>query len=264
MLVRMLPIWITNIMFWVVYAQVTTLFLNQGTTLNRHVGRDFEIPAASMLLFLHLSICLFLPVYDKLLVPLARRFTGEPCGFTILQRIAIGQGLSVLPIAIAALVEVRRLRLVHSEEGGVLPMSIFWLVPQYALMGITEVFLSIGQIEFFSDQAPESMRSLGSAMAFCAISLGSFGSSMLLGVVRKVTDGGWIGNDLNESRVDYFYWLLTVLTVVNLPVYLFFARRHRNYNDLDVKEKLGGSGDMATIASVVDKRVHPVSVDADL
>lgn len=267
LLVRVLPIWVTNIMFWVVYAQVTTLFLNQGTTLDRRIGPHFQIPAASMPLFLHLAICVFLPVYDKLLVPFARRVTGEPRGFPILHRIAIGQALSVAPIAVAALVEVRRLRLARAALSP-LPMSIFWLLPQYSLLGVTEVFLSVGQIEFFTDQAPQSMRSLGNAMAFCAISLGNFGSSLLVALVTAVTrdaHGGWIANDLSHVHVDYFYWLLTVLTVVNLAVYLVFARRYSRYNAIvsEFTTRIGVRADVPKSGSV--EKIHPLNVvDVDL
>lgn len=271
-LARMMPIWMTNIIFWVVYAQVSTLFLSQGTTLDRRIA-GFDIPSPSMPLFLHVSICLFLPVYDKLVVPLARRLlTGQPRGFTLLQRIGIGQAISVLPITIAALVEVRRMRLVHHSHSssGPLPMSIFWLLPQYALMGVTEVFLSVGQIEFFTEEAPPSMRSLGNAMACCASALGCFGSSLLMEIVSKVTShhgksGGWIRKNVNESHIDYFYWLLTVLTVINLLVYLFFARRY-NYRNRGHESTIHKS-ETRTLpvdptSRVVDKRIHPASIDS--
>lgn len=127
------------------------------------------------------------------------------------------------------------------------------------------MFLSVGQIEFFTDQAPKSMRSLGNAMAFCAISLGNFGSSMLVGVVTKVTrnaNGGWIGNDLNKSHMDYFYWLLTVLTVVNLAVYIVFARRYSCSSIVVESVKRVGVGANVPKSGSV-KRVHPVKVDAD-
>lgn len=261
-LARMMPIWMTNIIFWVVYAQVSTLFLSQGTTLDRRIA-GFEIPAPSMPLFLHVSICLFLPVYDKLVVPLARKLTGHPRGFTFLQRIGIGQAISVLPITIAALVEVRRMRLVHSHSGSPLPMSIFWLLPQFALMGVTEAFLSVGQIEFFTEEAPPSMRSLGNAMACCANALGCFGSSLLVEIVSKVTShgksGGWIRNSVNESHIDNFYWLLTVLTMMNLIVYLFIARRYNNNGHEMINSETRA---LVKSTSRVDKRIHPASIDS--
>lgn len=78
LLVRMLPIWGTNLMFSAVFAQVGTLFLNQGTTMDRHITPTFEIPAASMPLFITATICIFLPLYDKYFVPFVRNITGEP------------------------------------------------------------------------------------------------------------------------------------------------------------------------------------------
>jgi len=232
LLIRMLPIWVTNLMFSAVFAQVGTLFLNQGTTLNRHMGPNFEIPAASMPLFVTLTICVFLPLYDKFFVPAVRRITGDKRGLTMLQRIGVGQVISTLSITVAAFVEMRRLRLAHSlstEQADPLPMSIFWLLPQYMLTGICEVFLSVGQMEFFLDQAPESMRSLGNALYLSTVAVGSFLSSLLVSIVTNITydsNGGWIGNNLNESHMDYFYWLLSGLSLLNLVVYIFFAQRY--------------------------------------
>ena len=45
---------------------------------------------------------------------------------------------------------------------------------QHLLMGASEVFLSAGQMEFFVDQAPESMRSLGNALYISTLGLGNF------------------------------------------------------------------------------------------
>lgn len=230
LLVRMLPIWWTNLMFSAVFAQVGTLFLNQGTTMDRHMGPNFEIPAASMPLFITATICIFLPLYDKYFVPFVRNFTGDIRGLTLLQRIGVGQILSSLSIAVAAAVEMRRLRVADENgmlDSGQVPMSIFWLLPQYVLTGICEVFISVGQMEFFLDQAPDSMRSLGNALYLSTVAVGSFVSSLLVSIVTKVThdsNGGWIGNNLNRSHMDYFYWLLAILSFANTLVFVWCAQ----------------------------------------
>lgn len=230
LLVRMLPIWWTNLMFSAVFAQVGTLFLNQGTTMDRHMGPNFEIPAASMPLFITATICIFLPLYDKYFVPFVRNITGDIRGLTLLQRIGVGQILSSLSIAVAAGVEMRRLRVAEENDvldGFQVPMSIFWLLPQYVLTGICEVFISVGQMEFFLDQAPDSMRSLGNALYLSTVAVGSFVSSLLVSIVTEITydsNGGWIGNNLNRSHMDYFYWLLAVLSLVNTLVFLWCAQ----------------------------------------
>jgi peptide/histidine transporter 3/4 len=48
--------------------------------------------------------------------------------------------------------------------------------------------------------------------------------------VHKVTghgsngSGGWLANDLNQGRLDYFYWLLAVMSTVNLVFFTVAAR----------------------------------------
>lgn len=156
--------------------------------------------------------------------------TGDIRGLTLLQRIGVGQILSSLSIAVAAAVEMRRLKTARENnvaDSAQVPMSIFWLLPQYVLTGICEVFISVGQMEFFLDQAPDSMRSLGNALYLSTVAVGSFVSSLLVSVVTEVTrdsNGGWIGNNLNRSHMDYFYWLLAVLSLGNTVLFVWCAR----------------------------------------
>lgn len=237
LLIRMLPIWVTNLMFSAVFAQVGTLFLSQGTTMDRRMSPNFQIPAASFPLFVTATICALLPLYDKFFVPFVRRFTGNKRGLTLLQRIGVGQVISTLSITLAAIVEMKRMRVAKNylsamEANGTmkpntLPMTIFWLLPQYMLMGASEVFISVGQCEFFYDQVPDSMRSVGAALYLSTVAIGSFVSSLLVSIVTKFTwnsNGGWIGNDLNRCHIDYFYWLLVGLSALNLVVYVASAK----------------------------------------
>ncbi|BBN05023.1 solute carrier family 15 (peptide/histidine transporter), member 3/4 [Marchantia polymorpha subsp. ruderalis] len=246
LLIRLLPIWITNLMFSAVFAQVGTLFLNQGSTMNRKIETiGFQIPAASFPLFVTFTICSLLPLYDKFFVPFMRRFTGEERGISLLQRIGVGQVVSTLSITVAACVEMKRMAVAkryifengiimdHSKGSGAtldLPMSIFWLTPQYMLTGASEVFISVGQMEFFYSQVPDSMRSVGAALYLSTVAVGSFVSSLLVTVVTKLTmnsNGGWIGNDLTRSHIDYFYWLLATLSLLNFSIYIACARWYK-------------------------------------
>lgn len=63
---------------------------------------------------------------------------------------------------------------------------------------------------------------MSTGLFLSTLSLGFFLSSGLVSVVSKVTD--WLANDLNEGRLDKFYWLLTALCLVNLGVYLAAAK----------------------------------------
>ena len=109
-----------------------------------------------------------------------------------------------------------------------IPMSVFWQVPQYFIIGCAEVFTFIGQLEFFYEQAPDAMRSLCSALSLTTNALGNYLSTFLVSVVTDLTTRngkpGWIPDNLNYGRLDYFFWLLGLLSVLNLGVFLVVAR----------------------------------------
>ncbi|CAN1303804.1 Protein NRT1/ PTR FAMILY 8.1 [Linum perenne] len=230
-IIRLLPVWASGIIFSAVYSQMSTMFVLQGNTMDQHIGPNFKIPSASLSLFDTLSVLFWAPVYDRLIVPAARNYTGHEHGFTSLQRQGIGLVISTLAMVVAGILEVVRLQMVRSHgyyDVETIPMSIFWQVPQYFLVGCAEVFTFIGQMEFFYDQAPDAMRSLCSALSLTTVALGNYLSTLLVTVVTKVTtkDGklGWIPDNLNRGHLDYFYWLLAILSLVNFFVYLWIAK----------------------------------------
>ncbi|GLT53402.1 hypothetical protein SLA2020_266740 [Shorea laevis] len=110
LVIKMLPIWATTIMFWTVYAQMTTFSVSQATTMDRRIG-SFLIPAASLTVFFVGSILLTVPIYDRLIVPIARKLLKNPQGLTPLQRIGVGLVLSIFAMVAAALTELKRLEL---------------------------------------------------------------------------------------------------------------------------------------------------------
>ncbi|CAI9298002.1 unnamed protein product [Lactuca saligna] len=232
--IRLLPIWATGIIFSTVYAQMSNLFVLQGSTLDPRVGiSGFEIPPASLGVFDTISVVFWVPVYDRVIVEVARRVTGQQNGLTQLQRIGTGLFISIFSMVCAGVLEVVRLQIVSRNdyyELDRIPMSIFWQVPQYFLIGCAEVFTFIGQLEFFYDQAPDSMRSLCAALQLTITALGSYVSALLVTIVTIISTrgggAGWITDNLNYGHLDYFFWLLAGLSFVNLGVFVVLARRH--------------------------------------
>lgn len=234
-LVRMFPIWVSGIVFSAVYAQMSTMFIEQGMTMDTSIG-SFEIPAASLSIFDILSVMIWVPVYDRIIVPVARKYTGKERGFTELQRMGIGLVISIISMTAAALVEIKRLDIVRTldlvhDTVTPVPMTIFWQVPQYFLMGAAEIFFFIGQLEFFYDQSPDAMRSLCSALSLLTSSLGSYLSTLIVTIVTSITTRGgkqgWIPDNLNEGHLDYYFWLLASLSFLNLLVYIACVRRYQ-------------------------------------
>lgn len=233
-LIRMFPIWASGIIFSAVYAQMSSLFVGQGKMMDTTIA-SLKIPAASLSIFNIIAVITWVPIYDRGIIPIARKFTGKVRGFSELQRMGIGLFLSIICMSAAALVEIKRLQIAKEfglvDEKVPVPLSILWQIPQYFLLGAAEVFTFVGQHEFFYEQAPEGMRSFCSALALLTNSLGNYMSSLILIIVDYLTtqDGnsGWITNNLNAGHLDYYFWLLAGLSFLNMLVYIFYARRYK-------------------------------------
>ncbi|KAL5553191.1 hypothetical protein UlMin_040592 [Ulmus minor] len=231
--IRMGPIWASGILLITAYAQQGTFSLQQAKTMNRHLTKSFEIPAGSMSVFTIVSMLSTIIIYDRFLIKICRKFTGLDRGITFLHRMGIGFVISILATFVAGFVEIKRKEVARAHglvdlPHTTIPISVFWLVPQYGLHGIAEAFMSIGHLEFFYDQAPESMRSTATALFWTAISAGNYTSTLLVSLVHKFTarpDGSnWLPNrNLNKGKLEYFYWLLTLLQVLNLLYYVCCA-----------------------------------------
>ncbi|MCO5604216.1 hypothetical protein L7F22_058379 [Adiantum nelumboides] len=242
LVVRLLPVWLTTIAYGVVFAQSSTAFVKQVNTMNTAMG-NFHVPGASFQVFMTITVLLLLPLYDRVFVPMARRLTGNERGITMLQRIGIGLFFSSLSMVAAALLEGKRLRVASyigllDKPKVILPMSAFWIIPQYALLGIADVFTLVGEQEFFYDQVPDSMRSLGMALYLSTNGVGSFLSSLLVTIVSETTGKEpWLVDNMNRSRTYRFYWLLAVLSILNLIAFIVVAFF---YEYKRVKSPLGG------------------------
>ncbi|KAI3464336.1 hypothetical protein Pfo_020999 [Paulownia fortunei] len=235
-ILRLAPIWCACLGYSVVYAQPSTLFTKQAATIDRHLSSNFQIPAASLQqCFITVSIMVSLPIYDRVFVPIARAITKKPSGISMLQRIGIGLFLSLISIVFAALVERKRLAIAR-EYGledmpkAMIPMSIWWLAPQYLLSGIADVFAMVGLQEFFYDQVPYELKSIGLALYLSILGIGSLLSSFLVSSIQNATRGngqdGWFADNLNRAHFDYFYWLLAGISASGFAAFIYFTKSY--------------------------------------
>ncbi|CAI0386197.1 unnamed protein product [Linum tenue] len=231
-MIKMLPVMAITIIPNTIIAQMNTLFIKQGTTLNRSVGPDFEIPPACLSAFVTIFMLVSLITYDRWFVPWLEQYTKNPRGITLLKRMAIGFVLHLVIMVTACLVERKRLSVAreHHKLGqhDQVPLSIFILLPQFALVGVADCFLEPAKLEFFYDQAPEGMKSLGATYFSTGLGLGQFFSSFLLATVSDITKkaghSGWILDNLNISHLDYYYAFLGLLGLLNFLVFLVVAK----------------------------------------
>ena len=242
LVLKMVPVWLTSLIFGIGIVQTSTFFVKQAKEMDRRVFNRFEIPAASIYTLTAIGMMTSVALYDRLLLPYLRRATGNERGINILKRIGIGMVFLITAMIISALVERQRLRALHN--GNI--MSAFWLAPQFLIIGIGDGFSLVGMQEYFYDQVPDSMRSLGMAFYLSVIGVGSFLSSFLITMVDYVTgkNGGkkWIGKDVNHSRLDRFYWLLATISMLNMCIFVLITK---NYSYKEVENSVPAGDDLA-------------------
>ncbi|KAH9681865.1 protein NRT1/ PTR FAMILY 5.2 [Citrus sinensis] len=231
-MLAMIPILVATFVPSTMLAQINTLFVKQGTTLDRAMGSNFKIPPASLTGFVTLSMLICVVLYDRYFVRITRRWTKNPRGITLLQRMGIGLVIHIIIMVIASFTERYRLSVAKDhgivEKGQQVPLTIFVLLPQFVLMGTADAFLEVAKIEFFYDQAPESMKSLGTSYSMTTLGIGNFLSTFLLSTVSDITKRhghkGWILNNLNVSHLDYYYAFFAILNVLNFVFFLVVAK----------------------------------------
>ena len=229
-ILSVIPIFACTIIFNTVLAQLQTFSVEQGSSMNTRLADSFRVPPASLQAIPYIVLVILVPIYETSFVPLAQKLTREDSGITPLQRIGVGLFTATFSMVATAMIEKERREM---AVGSGKLMSIFWIAPQFLIFGLSEMFTTVGLIEFFYKQSLGGIQSFLIAMTYCSYSFGFFLSSLLVSLVNKITssssNGGWLGdNDLNKDRLDLFYWLLAALSLLNFLNYLFWAKWYSN------------------------------------
>ncbi|EXB47729.1 Putative peptide/nitrate transporter [Morus notabilis] len=239
---RLFPIWTMLLMFAVIFQLPTTFFTKQGMTMKRNIGSSFQIPPATLQSAITLSIILLMPLYDRVLIPVTRLVTRNEKGISVMQRMGTGMCLSIIAMVTAAGVETQRLKIsrkaeIHGSHSETVPLSIFWLLPQYILLGISDIFTVVGMQEFFYSEVPVRMRTMAFALYNSVFGVGSFLSALLITVVEDLTkskgNNSWFSDDMCEARLDKYYWFLALTSALSLLLYSILCRFYKSRRDLE-------------------------------
>ncbi|GER55941.1 major facilitator superfamily protein [Striga asiatica] len=230
---KILPTFACTIILNTCLAQLSTFSVQQAATMDTRLG-SMKVPPASLPVFPVVFIMILAPLYDHVIIPFARRATKSETGVTHLRRIGIGLFLSAFAMAVAALVEAKRKRVAGRARAGPgpLPITFFWIALQYVFLGSADLFTLAGLLEFFFTEAPFGMRSLATSLSFASLAVGYYMSTVIVSVVNRVTGGSghgaWLsGANLNEYRLERFYWLMCGLSGLNFLNYLFWASKYK-------------------------------------
>lgn len=224
-LIRVIPLWSSGLMMSINVSQSSFPVL-QANTMNRHLGSStFQIPAGSFAFFTIVMIAIWVILYDRVIIPFASKLLQKPVHLGVKLRMGIGLVISTLAMVISAIVEhVRREKAIElgflNNPQAVINMSAMWLVPQYCLHGLAEAFSAIGQNEFYYSEFPKSMSSIAASLFLLGMAVANLLASVILTTVEKLTRGsakeGWIATNINQGRYDGYYWVLAIMSFVNL------------------------------------------------
>ena len=125
---------------------MSTSVIYQGQYMDISLTPSFEIPIASLFVFDTIAVLSFIPIMDKIIYPLLTK-----CNIRLgrLHRIGIGMVITTLSMVCAGGIEMLR---VHqcckeqdrsSENITIANITVFYQVPQYALIGLSEVLTSV-------------------------------------------------------------------------------------------------------------------------
>ncbi|XP_058733396.1 protein NRT1/ PTR FAMILY 2.8 [Vicia villosa] len=230
-LLGILPVWVTGICCFIVMDQQNTFGVLQVIQTDRSIGSHFKVPPGWMNLISMIALSFWIYIYECIYIPVMKRITKRPTKrMSMGVRIRIGIILSILCMLVAGLVEkVRRnSALKHASFNS--SMSFGLLLPQFALSGLNEAFAAVAIMEFFTLQMPESMRTVAGAVFFLSLSIANYIGSLIVNIVHRATSHGktpWLGGrDLNHNRLDYYYYLIAFLGVLNFIYFHFFACRY--------------------------------------
>lgn len=126
---------------------------------------------------------------------------------------------------------------VLGSQSEAVPLSIFCLLPQYILLGISDVFTILGMQEFFYSEVPAKMKATGLALYSSVLEVGSFMSALLISIIEAFTclmkEHSWFVDDMKEARLDKFYWLLAMLSSLNLLLFIILCKFYTSRSELD-------------------------------
>ncbi|XP_025095030.1 solute carrier family 15 member 4-like isoform X1 [Pomacea canaliculata] len=226
---RVLPIFFLLTMYWAVYSQIQTTFFLQGERMDLNVGKG-NVPVAILNVFNTISVMLLIPVMDRVLYPCMERL-GHPLSH--LHKIGIGMVVAASSMIVAAVLEIERKKqlgfqqVVGSETFNASYISVFAQIPQFALVGASEAFVSVSGLEFAYTQSPESMQGVMMGVYLASAGLGSYLSTAILKIVEETTvDDPWLPDEMNNGHAEYLFYLLAGLMGVFFLGFLLVAKKY--------------------------------------
>ncbi|XP_060974473.1 protein NRT1/ PTR FAMILY 5.5-like [Cannabis sativa] len=225
-----IPFCMTFFMLGVVSSLGETYFIEQANTMNNMVGR-YKVPLGVLQLCYEFSQIIF-PIIYLVIMKKLLNFDSEgrndndvaSSKYAGCVGIAVSIIFAILCCFAAANIEKRRLdKVPYMKNDDIIPMSMFWLVPQFFLLGSFDGILEKSIDLVFNHQAHTLSDHVMGIFSMAIIGFGKVSSVLSALIAQKITAWGdntsWFVENLNDSRLDKYYWILAALLHIRINKY---------------------------------------------
>ncbi|XP_027047554.1 solute carrier family 15 member 4-like [Pocillopora damicornis] len=248
---KIVPIFLTFILYWTIYGQGQTSYLLQGSFMKLKLSEHFTMPAASLYLFEITMLLILIPIVDRIIYPSLRYFGID---FTPLKKMGVGMLFAMGSVLMAGFMEIERKKYIDTHgyfkqhpfdtPVNASQMNIFYQVPQYVLQGTGEVLTSIPGLAFAYSQSPLYLRGVIMGLNLATIGIGFYVAGALAAIAKNASDGSWYPQDLNAGKLENYFFFLAAVMFANFLLFVFLARKYKyveSPNTVTVQEDHGQS-----------------------
>ncbi|CAN4090171.1 unnamed protein product [Withania somnifera] len=242
-LISMCPLWSTFFVSSLVAATTSTFFYEQADSMDESFG-GLHVPIVVFVI-----IMTFTSSITSIICSWIKNTSINDPRRPPLNRIRLGMLCSVLCCLVAWIVEVHRLRKVKVKR-----LSVFWLTPQFFLVGLMKGLSESGLQDFFETQVCESMKGYGPHFNEFATGIGKLFSAICILIFCF-----WFGGTVNESNLNRYYAMLLVPTTLNLCFCYLVSKWYANhpYDRIETKTpNVGQQLEEGTKQALKDENCH--------
>ncbi|XP_050226965.1 protein NRT1/ PTR FAMILY 2.3-like [Mercurialis annua] len=173
--------------------------------------------------------------------------TGKATSRRPLRLVASSHVFIIIAMVLSALVEPARRRFGDSSLGTEAKSS--WLELQLIILGCGQCFYMIGQSILYTREFPCSALTVSASIYALLSGFGYHISAVITGLLLAFT--GWLPDDINHGRLDYVFWMLAVLAVLNFGYFQICAANYKYLIALDEDDD-GAFASKFTFSRVID------------
>jgi len=206
-LLGLVPIYMFVAVFWSLFDQGASKWVEQATHMDRVIG-NVELLPSQVGLANPVLILIFVPLFNFVIYPLINKvFTLTP-----LRKVSIGLFIAAGAYALSSGIQ-------EWIDEGQTP-HIAWQLLAYMLITAAEVMISITCLEFSYTQSPRKMKSFVMAIFLLSVSAGNIFTALVNRFTR---------DEFGNSQLDgaSYYWFFTAAMAIAAVLFIGVAKMYR-------------------------------------